>query len=175
MFSRIQQKYPGIRFANLGIGEICVSSLPLAVSTVLGSCVAVTMFCPVTRTGGLFHALLPERAPHGKLHDAEPCRFVDEGIRELLRQMERSGADMPRLVCKIFGGANAVFEEFYAVGMRNVDMARQVLAEEHRSVQSEDVGGTRGRKLFFITHTGEVFTKKLSSDVCFLPEGNANR
>ena len=45
----------------VGVGDLAVSNNPSAVLTTysLGSCIGVTIYDPVTRAGGLLHAMLP--------------------------------------------------------------------------------------------------------------------
>ncbi|MGA2108628.1 MAG: hypothetical protein ABSH25_13400 [Syntrophorhabdales bacterium] len=43
-------------------GEIYVGEEPAEISTILGSCVSVTMFSKRVRVGAICHALLPSRA-----------------------------------------------------------------------------------------------------------------
>ncbi len=151
--------------------ECFVTLTPTLVSTILGSCVAITIFDPVICVGGISHAFLPvlEEYPED---DAEACRFVDSSIYHLLSQLRRHRVDQSRLEVKIFGGsevllpaeANTLAAHGHirqTVGSRNVTVARQVLASHGLRVTAQDVGGNQGRKLFFLTHTGGVWIKRL--------------
>lgn len=154
------ERHPGVSLRQLGVGDAVVSQRPLAVSTVLGSCVAVTFHCPVSGWGAMFHALMPQCdcvAPAPRDY-----KFVDDAIRRLARGLLRQGVRRADLVCKVFGGANAMFAEQFGVGRRNVLTAFETLESERLRVAVSDVGGDRGRKLLFFTHTGEVFVKRLN-------------
>lgn len=159
--NNILEQYPEAKVKSLGVGEGVVATRPLAVSTVLGSCVAVTFHCPATRIGAVFHALLPEKCEYSKSVNDANCRFVDSGITHFLRALTRAGAHRSSLVCKVFGGAHAMFAEEFGVGRRNVQVAYESLERERLRIAASDVGGDRGRKLVFMTHTGEVFVKRL--------------
>ena len=52
---------------SVGLGELVISSDPedVLVAYGLGSCVGIAMYNPVTKTGGLLHAVLPERFDSG--------------------------------------------------------------------------------------------------------------
>jgi len=67
-------------------GELCVCDRPTQVSTILGSCIAVTIFNQRLRVGAICHALLPKN-PKG--HDA--LRYVDSAISSMLQKLEAMG------------------------------------------------------------------------------------
>lgn len=158
---RFLADHPGLAMRQMGVGEAVVSPEPLGVGTVLGSCVAVTFHCPVSRYGGVFHALMPCRGTNEKAGD-NCYKYVDSAIHEVLGELYRHGVQRRNLVCKVFGGANAMFDEQFGVGRRNVTTAFETLEAERLRVAAADVGGDRGRKLVFLTHTGEVFVKRLA-------------
>jgi chemotaxis protein CheD len=47
------------------------------------------------------------------------------------------------------------------VGLRNVSIAKQILKRQGVAVTSEDVGGTKGRKLVYNTETNEAVVLKV--------------
>ncbi|AJE02942.1 chemotaxis protein CheD [Geobacter pickeringii] len=138
-------------------GELHFGAAPSAVTTVLGSCVSVTMFERASGTAAICHALLPE----GDKDDA--LRYVDTSIHRMLAMFSARGVSPARLEVKLFGGADLLGTggSRIGVGRRNVEIARRVLSTSGLAVAAADVGGTRGRKLIFYTHTGEVLLKRL--------------
>jgi chemotaxis protein CheD len=139
-------------------GELYVADRPTVVTTILGSCVSVTMFSHRLRLGAICHALLPE----GPAEDA--FRFVDGSILHMLQSFTHLGISRFHLEIKMFGGADLLpYQEsrFITVGRRNVEIAREVLKAEGLTLKAEDVGGSLGRKIIFHTHTGEVWLKRL--------------
>jgi len=160
---RLLERHPGLALRQLGVGDGVLSQEPLAVSTVLGSCVSVTFHCPVTRYGAIFHALMPvEGGQSGRPGTLGDYKFVDDAIRRFVAELYRRGVRRGDLACKVFGGANAMFAEQFGVGRKNVVVAFETLERERLRVVASDVGGDRGRKLLFLTHTGEVFVKRLN-------------
>lgn len=162
MFRSLLERYPGLTFHNLGVGEGMALCEQAAVTTVLGSCVAVTLFCPHMRCGGIFHALLPTRGARSIRREGDIYRFADEGTHRLIEEMVNLGCTTSNLECKMFGGANSFFADQYAVGTRNAENALSVLQRYGITPKAQDIGGVRGRKLFFLTHTGEVYLKRLT-------------
>lgn len=148
---------PDLARVYLKPGELHFATGPTVVSTVLGSCVSVTMFDRLSGAAAICHALLPE----GPRTDA--FRYVDTSILHMLETFSAHGIHRRRLEVKIFGGADmiGVGGSRMGVGRRNVEIATQVLAASGLDVSTCDVGGIRGRKLFFVTHTGDVFLKRL--------------
>lgn len=141
-------------------GELAVAERPALVSTVLGSCVAVTLFSPRLGIGAISHAMLPLAAGRSDF------KYVDSSLLHMLAQFDRLQVSKRELVVKLFGGAD-MFEPAQAsggstVGRQNIQAARVLLRQEGLSVQAEDTGGRQGRKLLFYTHTGEVLLKRLS-------------
>ena len=145
-------------------GQIVVSSHPLLVTTLLGSCVAVTMFCQRLKTGGICHAQLPtcrEKEAEGRAH---PGRYMDSALSEMLARLLERGVLAGELEVKVFGGSD-MFQgrgRGRAVGRQNAEMALAVLARESIKVANQDLYGERGRKIIFHTHTGAVFLKRLN-------------
>lgn len=145
-------------------GQIMVSSEPLLVTTLLGSCVAVTMFSQRLQLGGICHAQLPTGGdPPGAEGQRHPGKFVDCAIREMLVRLSAKGALRDELEVKLFGGSD-MFDarrRLHSVGRQNTEMALGILEREGVRVSKQDLGGGRGRKIIFHTHTGAVFLKRL--------------
>jgi len=124
----------------------------------LGSCVAVALYDPEARIGGLGHLLLPNRPETNAL--GSESKYVDAGILEIVDELVQSGASQDRLVAKVAGGAN-MFETSYqtlikSIGARNARSARETLTSLGIPILSEEVGGNRGRTVEFDLATGNM-------------------
>jgi chemotaxis protein CheD len=143
----------------LHAGYIHASATPSLVTTVLGSCVAVCLWSPKLKLGGVNHYLLPHPAR------AEPrnIRFGSVAIPTLIERLAALGASPSNLEAKIFGGACLLqaFRSSMDLGSRNVELARTLLSKAGIPIVAEDVGGQRGRKLLFHTDDGTVFVREL--------------
>ncbi len=141
-------------------GEVVISLDPILVSTILGSCVAVTMFSLETGLGAICHAMLPNNLKHGN-----DFFYVDTAVHYLHRKMIEYGGDS-KLVIKLFGGAQvlaggASLTPMQSVGEQNIRQATQSLAWLGLPIAKADTGGQVGRKLFFSMKTGDVYLRKL--------------
>jgi len=162
MIQKILDNYTDIKTKHLTIGEGGVFTKPTAVHTVLGSCVAVTFFCRKTQIGAIFHALLPKWSDHEKDEfGINHYKYVDSAINTLCNRFRQKGLTEGDIECKIFGGANAMVEENIGMGKKNVETAFETLTEQKMKITATDVGGKVGRKIVFITSTGEVYAKRL--------------
>lgn len=152
----------------LQTGDCYIGVQPTMITTVLGSCLAVTLHAPKMGIGTICHAFLPDSTTSKSPLRAEPqiCRFVDTALQNMLETMDKLGVPRRDLIVKMFGGSTGlavrnVDHTSYDIGRRNIAMARRLLKFVRLDIQVEDVGGQRGRKLMFNTHTGEVWVKKL--------------
>jgi chemotaxis protein CheD len=136
-------------------GQIYTAAHSALVSTVLGSCVAVCLWDPVARVGGMNHFLLP----HGKCP-----RYGNYAMNQLLDEMIAHGAFVARMVANVFGGA-CMIPGFTgprkAIGTQNTEAALTFLAAHAIPVRTEQTGGCRGRKLVFHTGTGMTYVKEI--------------
>ena len=124
----------------------------------LGSCVAVALYDPEARIGGLGHLLLPNRPETNAL--GSESKYVDAGILEIVEELVQAGANQDRLIAKVAGGAN-MFETSYqtlikSIGARNARSARETLTSLGIPILSEEVGGNRGRTVEFDLATGNM-------------------
>lgn len=151
---------PALTSVYLHPGQLFVSSRPAAVTTILGSCVAVCLWDVQLEIGGINHYLLPS----GLRSTSSGLRYGNVAIERLLEKLERAGARTSRLRAKVFGGAcvlDAMRGKENHLGDKNVEMARQALAEAEIPIVASDVGGSRGRKLIFHPHDGSALIRML--------------
>ena len=152
---------------NLHPGELFVAHEPTLITTLLGSCVSVCLFCPKQKTGAMCHGVMPVRPDLG---EEDSFRFVETSVRYMVDILTNGNKFCPNagLVAKIFGGADVLnvrsglATETMSIGAMNIKAARETLARYNVSVAVEEVGGVRGCKLFFYSHTGEVLLRRIS-------------
>ena len=140
--------------------QLVASAQPATITTILGSCVAVCLWDPGRRIGGMNHYLLPRGTDSVEL----PARFGSQATHMLVERLLDLGGDRHTLRAKLFGGASVLgvlrgSKEH--LGLKNVMIAREILAAERIPIVGEDVGGERGRKLIFRTDDGGAQVKTL--------------
>jgi chemotaxis protein CheD len=150
----------GREVAYLHPGRLIAAATPTAVTTVLGSCVAVCLFDVSARVGGIGHAVLPKWPGTG----VPTARYADFCVRMLAERLLALGARRGGLRAKVFGGA-CVLPAFRAardhLGTRNVDACVDALADEGIEIVGGDVGGDRGRKLDFHIDDGAAWVRRI--------------
>lgn len=122
----------------------------------LGSCVGVTCYDRVNRTGALLHAMLPDSK---KISQAKPvpAMFLDTGLQELLQCMRRLGSNPDRCEFKVFGGARVLHaEDYFNIGTRNVAMMQELALLYRLNVVAWEVGGQTNRTIRLYLDDGRV-------------------
>lgn len=129
----------------------------------LGSCVAIMLYDPTVRVGGLAHTLLPDESM--ARDRSNPAKFPASAVALLLAEMTRLGADVRRVRAKLVGGAS-MFSSLLPkgsinIGDRNVQAARQALGRCGVPIDAEDVGSDHGRSVHFYLGDGRVEVRSL--------------
>jgi chemotaxis protein CheD len=130
----------------------------------LSSCVAICLYDPMARVGGMLHAMLPTNPyqnGHDKGHSANPVKYVDQGTPLLIESLLKLGARRSRLVAQLCGGARTLFapnskSDPLNIGQRNVLAAESALRAEGLRILAQDTGGDMERTVKFYISTGLV-------------------
>jgi chemotaxis protein CheD len=153
---------------HLKPGELHIDGQPSLVTTVLGSCLSVTMFDRRCKVGAICHAMMPQwsEARHCDIQNNEGFKYVDYSIKYMIDKLRSLGGKSLDIEVKLFGAADmfAVGNNkvgTLTVGKQNIMSAIQSIEKEHLNICNRDIGGPRGRILHFYTHTGDVFIKRL--------------
>jgi chemotaxis protein CheD len=148
------------------MGELkVVKGSAVLVSRALGSCVALVLFDPKKKIGGLAHIMLPCSCENDSLE--APAKYADQAVPKLIAEMKKSGAN-GTLVAKLVGGArmfDANGSTIGRLGEKNVKQIRNLLKQAHIRLVASDVGGTLARTAFFDIETGRVTIRSLGKKV----------
>lgn len=141
-------------------GELTVTEIPTQVSTVLGSCVALTLFNRRLKYGAICHAMLPHNRGDGGF------KYVGEAFDYMLGRFALAGIERHEIEVKLFGGSeilpHSVAGSVLTVGRQNIEVAKGLIEREGLKLCAESIGGEQGRKIHFYTHTGEIFLKRVA-------------
>jgi chemotaxis protein CheD len=150
-------------------GEVYITEMPTLVSTVLGSCVSVTMFHRSLAVGAICHGLLPECTGPKECDGscADGLKYVNCSLRRMIERFRSLNINLSEIEVKLFGGADVLPAEpnksiALNVGRQNIASAVQGIERAGLSLTTYDVGGSFGRKILFYTHTGEILLKRLN-------------
>ena len=123
----------------------------------LGSCVAIALYDPATKVGGLAHVLLPSESM--TRDHSNRAKFPSAAVPLLLSEMRGLGS-RGAVNARLVGGAS-MFATLLPkggvnIGERNVAASRAALAAAGVTVLGEDVGGDYGRSVFLHLADGRV-------------------
>jgi len=135
-------------------------------STLLGSCVAVCLFDPQARIGGLNHFMLPNirRSSHD---DVDSLLSGDFAMEALLNALLQKGAKKVRLQAKAFGGGTIINTagQSMSIGLRNSEFTKEWLDREGIPLLASDFLGPWSRKVLFLPNSGDVFCRRMVTNM----------
>lgn len=141
-------------------GEYFVTSRPIVIVTVLGSCVSVCLYDRVARIGGMNHFMLPEHHEGGIV--SESARYGAYAMEVLINHLIKAGATRSRLEAKVFGAGRVLGNMTHTdIGARNAAFAMNYLEDEGVAIRANDLLGTHPRKVYFFPTEGRVLVKKI--------------
>lgn len=138
-------------------GHLIFSTEPILIKTVLGSCVSVCIWDRVLKYGAMNHYIFAKTL---NKKEATP-QFGNVSLITLIKIMLDASSEIKNLIAQILGGAQNENVTQTDIGYENVEIARKILAKKKIRINSEDVGGSMGRKVIFDTANGEVGVLKV--------------
>jgi chemotaxis protein CheD len=142
-------------------GEVYFGERDTRIRTLLGSCVAITMWHPGLLAGGMCHYMLPG-ATGGKRTQLDG-RYADEALALMLQEVRKVHTTPEEYQVKLFGGGHMFSAHQNAssehVGSKNVDMARLLMKRHGFKIHAEHLGGVGHRNLMFDLWNGHVWMR----------------
>jgi len=141
----------------IGMGDMCVGKSPGVFRTNLGSCVAVCVYVPSKKTGGLVHCMMPTCMTKNS-HEKKPTKYVDSGVDELLAKIKTlcGVSEGHEMQAKLFGGAKILVQVTADIGNDNAVKAKEILKGKGIKIVAEKLGGVKGYKVDMNLETGGV-------------------
>ncbi len=152
---------------TIDIADMKVSREPgdVLVTYALGSCIALMVYDPVLKAGGMIHYMLPQGSTAPEKAKVRPYMFADTGIPLLFHAMYDLGCNKQNLVVKVAGGAALMTTtDLFEIGKRNHLILRKMLWKAGVAIKAEDVGGTTFRTAKLFNATGRVTIKNETSE-----------
>ncbi|HVU31951.1 MAG TPA: chemotaxis protein CheD [Opitutaceae bacterium] len=146
----------------VGVGDMGVSNNPqITLSTyALGSCVAVVVYDPFAKVGGLLHLMLPDSTISPGKAASQPAMFADTGLPLLFRSLAGLKADLTRVRIFLAGGANVLCDaDTFRIGERNIEAAAEFLSRNGFPIRLRSLGGSINRTVHLNVGNGDVTLK----------------
>lgn len=144
----------------VGVGEIAIAEHPqLLVTQALGSCVGLTLWDPIRRTGGMAHIMLPSHADTVMVGNR--FRFATSAVPALVDMLADAGSPKRRLIAKLTGGAAMFGSDTGAdgIGARNIAQTHAALRDLGIPLRAEDTGGSHARTIELHLDTGILLVR----------------
>lgn len=146
------------------VGELIFGRGRRRIRTLLGSCVAITLWHPKQRLGGICHFAVPSR-PAGTPGPLS-ARYGEDCLALFRQSAEARETDLSEYEARIFGGGDMLAGhrappeldsvQRQPVGDANAARAFELLMTEGVSILEADVGEQGYRVVEFDAATGEV-------------------
>ena len=147
----------------IGISDLKVTNNPAdsMITYALGSCIAVAVYDPAAKVGGLLHFMLPDSTLDSAKAQEAPGMFADTGIPLLFKSCYKLGAEKKRMVVKVAGGASILDESnFFRIGQKNIMAMRKLFWNNNVLIDAEDTGKNVNRTVKLDLGTGKVWVKR---------------
>ncbi|MBL3558919.1 MULTISPECIES: chemotaxis protein CheD [Marinobacter] len=140
-------------------GEWYFGDWDTRIHTTLGSCIAVTLWHPELRRGGMCHYMLPGTDHPG---DTLNARYGNDALELLMIEVRRLRRCPESFEAKLFGGASMfdVGPGGSSVARRNIREAEKLMQQHNLTVVARSMGGTGYRQLVFDIANGDVWLRQ---------------
>lgn len=148
------------------------------VLTLLGTCVAIAIWHPARRIGGICHFLLPARRPNTVVDPSMPGLYAQDVMVLFAEALRATNTRPQEYVVKVVGGGNMFPDQLtppvcrdngcsdarrsgcQSIGCMNIGVARTLLDAAGFVIASENVGGRGSRQVIFELWSGEVWVRR---------------
>ena len=142
-------------------GQMHLGQQVASVRTLLGSCVAITLWHPKRRIGGMCHFLLPQR--QRRAGDPLEGRYGDEAVEAMVKSLQLLRADPHEFVAHLYGGADTMSgcsAVKFNIGERNIEQGWSLIDRYGFQLDGVDVGEDIPRVVSLSLGSGEVTMRR---------------
>ncbi len=147
--------YPGDFFAST---ENCV------LGTVTGSCIAVCLYDPSRKLGGMGMFVVPGAMGTEGIVTDEIARVGVTSMEYLMGEIVKIGGDRRYLRAKIFGAGYIENGDKSKLSENNIRFIHEYFNFEKIVVERSDLGGEFRRRLYFLPANGTVYRQILKNN-----------
>ncbi len=142
-------------------GQMHIGTHVSNLRTLLGSCVAITLWHPTRRIGGMCHFLLPSRTRRA----GEPAdgRYGDEAVEAMVASIKALRTAPEEYVAHLYGGADTmsgVSAARFNIGERNIEQGWSLIDRFGFRLDGVDVGEDIPRMVALSLATGAVAMRR---------------
>ena len=149
-------------------GDFCFTRNKVHMHTLLGSCIAITLWHPELHVGGMCHFTLPKCLSDRPSNSPLDGRYAEDVLKMFKLETTKFKTDITEYEAKIFGGGNMIREQGACiedtVGTRNAAAAMQLLMAEGVNILVAAVGEFGHRRLVFDVTNGEVWVRHIQKE-----------
>lgn len=141
-------------------GEFYFSDRETRIRTLLGSCVAITLWHPRLQIGGMCHYLLPMHHSNSEQSELDG-RYANDAIALFMLELDKTGTWPSDYEVKMFGGGNQFPNQIksnqVSVPDNNINVGRSLLKQHGFTIKANHLGGTGHRNVIFDVWSGQVW------------------
>ncbi len=160
------KKPPHVMEIFLQPGEFYWGNADTRIRTLLGSCVAVTLWHPLLLVGGMCHYLLPKRAT-GQQTGAYDGRYAEDAIQIFMRELSQIGTKPGDYEVKMFGGGNQFHHynrsNLFSIPDKNIQAGKFLLEQHGFQLKAAHIGGDGHRNVMFDIWSGHVWMRHIKN------------
>ncbi len=156
-------------------GEFYFGEEKTRIRTLLGSCVAIVLWHPRLRIGGMCHFMLPRRA-HERRDESLDGRYAEDAMQMFMRELRRTATSPAEYRVKLVGGGR-MFEHtqksrgHFDICERNMNAARELIVRHGFSLHAHDLGGHGHRNVVFDLWNGDMWLRQVPLRRSHLADG----
>lgn len=159
-------------------GEFHFGDRNSRITTLLGSCIAITLWHPQKLIGGMCHFMLP--SPQFRTNPQQlDGKYAEDAIKLFMQEIKSAGTIPQDYQVKIFGGGAMFATETVTtanctpnyhgcirsnackqISCKNRLIAPFLLQQHGFNITNHDLGGTKHRKVIFELWSGDVWQRK---------------
>lgn len=119
----------------------------------IGSCIAVAAYDAKTKTAGMAHIMLPDKAP---AKETLKTKYAYDSIEHLLDLMVKAGSKVVDIEVCLIGAGNVLCKPDDTICQSNIESVTTILAAIRLPVRSSVLGGTERKNALLDARTGCV-------------------
>jgi len=154
-------------------GQFSFTEKDVHIHTLLGSCIAITLWHPRLHIGGMCHFTLPSYIGEPVSNRKLSGRYADDVMQMFRHEAERYNTILSEYDAKVFGGGNMIRLKGEnvdnTIGTKNASAAMKLLMQENINIMVMHVGEFGHRRIAFDVMTGDVWVRHVGKNGERLP------